>query len=161
MSGRGSGRPKPEQRQRAIDLRAAGQTLAQIGQRLGITRQAVEYLLRGQTPPPPARCRTCKAALPEGATQTRGALCLPCLQRRTDATFAQRLRGCRVAAGLTRGQLATQIGVTEDTVGRYENGVAMPRRELREALALVLGSELAALLYGAPAVSGEEKADGD
>jgi hypothetical protein len=48
--GRGR-RATTERRQRAAALRAEGLTLAQIGQRLGISRQAVHQLLNGGPAP--------------------------------------------------------------------------------------------------------------
>jgi hypothetical protein len=47
MGGPGSGpRPDPWRRRRVAELRARGLTLAEIGQRLGLSRQLVHYYLR-------------------------------------------------------------------------------------------------------------------
>jgi hypothetical protein len=45
-SARRGGRPDTARRREAARLRAAGLTLAEVGRRLGVTKQAVIYLLR-------------------------------------------------------------------------------------------------------------------
>jgi transcriptional regulator with XRE-family HTH domain len=69
-------------------------------------------------------------------------LCLPCLRRLPDAAFAQRLLVCRLAAGLTRGQLAARVGGSENTIFRYESGVCEPRQPRLLALVQLLGEDL-------------------
>lgn len=40
--------------------------------------------------------------------------------------MTRKLRGLRVGAGLTQGQLANKLGVTIASVSRWENGQAIP-----------------------------------
>jgi len=55
------------------------------------------------------------------------------------ASFPLQLKAARVAAGLTRQQLATQLRVHPATVAKWERGEARPMRRLRESLRGRLG----------------------
>jgi hypothetical protein len=68
--------------------------------------------------------------------------CLPCLGKRPEATFSQRLRALRLAAGLSRGAVARRAGVSWFSVERYELGGRQPRRPQLARLVRVLGPEL-------------------
>jgi transcriptional regulator with XRE-family HTH domain len=50
------------------------------------------------------------------------------------ASFPLQLKATRIAAGLTRGQLATRLGVHPGTVAKWERGEARPVKALRERL---------------------------
>jgi hypothetical protein len=152
MGGLGSGnRGDQSRRRRATELRDGGMAPGEIAERLGVTRQAVHSLLRPPKAPNPrpVLCQSCRARLAEegGATERR-VLCLRCLARRRDATFADRLRACRVAAGLTRLELAERSGVPAGLVARYEISYTEPRASQLQGLAQALGPQLALLLLG-------------
>lgn len=49
-------------------------------------------------------------------------------------TFPARLKAARIAAGLTRRQLAARIGVHPATVAEWERGEAQPSRGFREEI---------------------------
>src|SRR6516225_2378642 len=62
---RGRGRPPDLERRRvAAELRAQGLTFAEIGRRLGITRQAAMHLVQSGTVPTPGACLTCRRRVP-------------------------------------------------------------------------------------------------
>jgi DNA-binding XRE family transcriptional regulator len=93
----------------------------------------------------PCLCDACKRKVAVGDILGSGVtapLCLPCLRRRPDAAFAQRLLSCRLAAGLTRGQLAARVGGSENTLVRYESGMSEPSQTRLFALVQVLGDDL-------------------
>jgi hypothetical protein len=103
---------------------------------------------KGQSPKP-VLCKACRARLADEGGQTeRGVLCLRCLAGRRDATFGDRLRACRVAAGLTRLELAERSGVPAGLVARYEISYTEPRVSQLQGIAHVLGPRLALLLLG-------------
>jgi transcriptional regulator with XRE-family HTH domain len=112
-------------------LREQGLSYAEVGRRLGISKQAAASLCRATAadePLPP----------PEG------------LGLRAGATFGWRLRTCRLLAGLTRGQLARRAGVPRATVEAYEQGDLAPRQSHVGRLARVLGPGLLAGPPGEP-----------
>jgi transcriptional regulator with XRE-family HTH domain len=55
------------------------------------------------------------------------------------ASFAERLRAQRVAAGLTQAELAARAGVSASALVTYERGRGRPRPSRLAALAGVLG----------------------
>jgi DNA-binding IscR family transcriptional regulator/DNA-binding XRE family transcriptional regulator len=111
-------RPRPNYalRQQVTELRRRGLTLSEIGQQLGVTRQAVSSLIHLAALPvsrgvPCTACRTL-IATPAGRPEDRaGALCLRCLDKAQDATTGQRLRAYRLAAGLSRAEVAWLAGI--------------------------------------------------
>jgi DNA-binding transcriptional MerR regulator len=108
---------------RIIALRQAGCTLEQIGQRLGISRQAVHSHLRYWSKRHAPRCRECERALDApGAARhyDRLAYCQRCLVRHPEATLGERLLALRLAAGLTRLELSQRTGVSQSVIHRYE-----------------------------------------
>jgi transcriptional regulator with XRE-family HTH domain len=135
MGGKGSGsRPDTQRRRRAAELRARGLTFAEIGRKMGCTRQAAHQLLRqprAQPPrtPPPLACAGCGAALgpAPGQRDYDPPLCLPCLAKRPRAPFGQRLRAHRIARGLSRAVLGRKAGVGEGTVTVLERGKNRPQ----------------------------------
>jgi transcriptional regulator with XRE-family HTH domain len=128
-------------------LRARGLTLAEIGRRLGVTRQCVQLALAALAHPrvhsvPCAGCGrdiVSAGALPSDAGS---AVCLRCLANRPGAPFAQRLKSCRLAAGLTKSELAERTGLTYNTVRMYEGGGREPRWRQLARLLSVLGPTL-------------------
>ena len=154
MGGRGSG-PKPDEgrRRKMARLRARGLTLEEIGRRLGVTRACVCHALRKMRDPTPPRprsvpCSGCgepiasPAAIPSDAGS---ALCLPCLAQTPDAPFGQRLKACRLAAGLSKADLAGRSGVPLGRLVAYEAGGIEPKWPTVAQLVRVLGPDLVTL----------------
>jgi transcriptional regulator with XRE-family HTH domain len=143
-----SGRkPNLRRRKEMVRLRAQGLSLAEIGRRLGVTRQCVQSALAALARPrahsvPCAACGrdiVSAGALP---TDAGAAVCLRCLARRPGAPFAQRLKSCRLAAGLTKSELAKRARLTYNTVRQYEGGASEPRWKHLARLVSVLGPTL-------------------
>lgn len=63
---------------------------------------------------------------------------------------------CRKEKGLTQTQLAEQLGVSNKSVSRWENGITMPDISLYEPLCLALNIQVSELLYG-KRMSADEK----
>ena len=57
------------------------------------------------------------------------------------------LSACRKEKGWTQAQLAEQLGVTDKSISRWENGVTMPDLSLYEPLCKTLGIQISELLY--------------
>ncbi len=140
-----SGRKPDQERRRCVaELRRAGLTLQEIGRRLGITHQAVHYLLRARSRARPLeiRCAGCGAALdPAGALprDAGSALCLACLAVTPGVPFGRRLKAYRLAAGLTRHDLECRAGLSVGKVSRYEDGGRVPSPPTLARLARALG----------------------
>jgi transcriptional regulator with XRE-family HTH domain len=65
---------------------------------------------------------------------------LACLERLRDATFSQRLKACRVAAGLTLRQLAQKTGISLSMLQQYAFHCRLPSPANLAKLADALGS---------------------
>jgi DNA-binding XRE family transcriptional regulator len=136
-------------RRRAAGLRRRGLTLDGIARRLGITARRAAGLLREAGIDPRAcevRCAGCRRVLARGAAGLRGnapTICLGCLARAPRASFGQRLRAYRLAAGLTQRQLAERAGLDAGTVWSYEQDETVPRGQRLARLVAVLGPGLA------------------
>jgi DNA-binding XRE family transcriptional regulator len=141
-------------------LRARGLTFTEIGRQLGVTRQCVTVTLaKAGVPPLPINCRECEGVIVAhrpGNRPSLPALCLGCLARHPDASFADRLRAFRLAAGLTQGELADQAGLPKGTVNGYEQGRGLTNWLVVVALARVLGVGLLTLGLGLPEGPGHE-----
>jgi transcriptional regulator with XRE-family HTH domain len=119
--------PNHRRRARAARLRAEGLSFEAIGRRLGVTKQCAYALARahaggGQCPKAPTRCRECLAEL--NAKAARGwdhltALCVPCSAGKP---FAERLKACRIAAGLLIKELARVAGLKRGAATALEQG---------------------------------------
>jgi transcriptional regulator with XRE-family HTH domain len=153
MGGPGSGNHKPGRRRKAAELRARGLTLAEIGRKLGCTKQAVHYLLdhrpRRLDQPRPSQtvfCAACGAFLGPSPTERdyAPALCLQCLAKRPQAPLSQRLRAYRIARGLSRQALAERAGVGASSIVQMERGARRRPRALLK-LAKALGVEVGQL----------------
>ena len=59
-----------------------------------------------------------------------------------------RLRDAREAAGLTQAELATQVGITKQSISDFEVGDKVPSLPTAAAIARVLGSTVDALFLG-------------
>jgi transcriptional regulator with XRE-family HTH domain len=150
MGGKNSGRRADlARRRRAASLYAGGLSLAQVAARLSCTRQGAQYLLRaagvdtGRAVPVPCPCCGAVAArLPAGYHPPASALCLACLATRPDVPFGDRLRACRVAAGLSLRQLARRSGVGALTLAAYEANAKLPAGHGLAKLLEVVGGAL-------------------
>ena len=68
-------------------------------------------------------CKECGVMIARGKVANKTAhatFCLPCLAKHPEATFGDRLKAYRVAAGLTRSELAQLTGVQLTTIANYE-----------------------------------------
>jgi transcriptional regulator with XRE-family HTH domain len=147
-----SGR-KPNLRRRShiARLHARGLTLSEIGRRLGVTRQAIHDALAQLRRPLPRRsvpCAVCRADIVSAgalATDQGQALCLRCLASRPQAALGVRLKAFRLAAGLTKAELAQRAGVSPMAIHQYETGSREPRWRHLTPLVVVLGPGLLTL----------------
>jgi transcriptional regulator with XRE-family HTH domain len=80
------------------------------------------------------------------------------VDRNPGATFGQRLKAFRLAAGLTKAELGKRARVFATAVGSYEAGRQYPRDARRERLAKALGVTVERLGVGSdrPMRWGEE-----
>jgi transcriptional regulator with XRE-family HTH domain len=145
-------KPNLERRDQAAELRSRGLTLAEIGRKMGCTKQAVHHLLgfRGPWPRPrkPVACPACGGAAGTAPTARdhAPALCLACLGKRPGATFAERLRALRIAAGLSLWALAGRAGLSAWAVRVLEKGKCRPLPGTLRKLAEALSVEVTAFL---------------
>jgi transcriptional regulator with XRE-family HTH domain len=146
-----SGRkPDPARRAKIARLRARGLTLSEIGRRLGVTRQCVQVTVRAMERKPTysVTCTRCGAKIvSDGAlpSDAGSALCLACLARQPEANFAERLKAFRLAAGLTKRELADRSGLGYEMLRHYERGTREPRWPQMVLLVRVLGPALVTL----------------
>jgi DNA-binding XRE family transcriptional regulator len=141
-----------KRREGAVRLRAKGLSMAEIGERIGYTRQATWELLsnygQGRTPPGTINCCHCGQAITTGHDQLRNngeVPCHECLARQPEGPFGLRLKAFRLAAGLTQAALADASGVLLATVRGYENDDVGPGWANLVKLIRVLGGELVTL----------------
>jgi DNA-binding XRE family transcriptional regulator len=145
VSGR---KPDLERRRRVLQAHTQGYTPREISRRLGISRQAVVASLKSaeRAARRSVRCCACGVEIVSAGVLPRDAgrtFCVPCLDSNPQATFGQRLRAFRLAAGLTRTELAHAVGIHPRSVQDYEEDVQLPRPGRQAALAEVLGQSLA------------------
>jgi transcriptional regulator with XRE-family HTH domain len=148
-----SGSPPDFRRRRQIAaLRAKGLSVLEIGRRFGITHQCVSQALR-RIAKPLLRlpCSRCGGVIESAGLLPRdegNVLCLDCVDLDPGATFGQRLRAFRLAAGLTKAELARRAGIFATGVQGYEAGRQYPADGSREQLANALGIIVARLGVG-------------
>ena len=135
--------PNPQRRGRIVQLRAEGLTYEQIGERLGITYQAVQQALRhtGNARLVAIRCRECQAVITHLRTvkDNNGPVyCVACLPG--DATFGQRLKTLRLAKGLTLMTLGERTGIGWNLLSKYERDVVEPKFRTLAKLVRLLGN---------------------
>jgi DNA-binding XRE family transcriptional regulator len=126
--------------------------MAEIGQRLGLTKQAVPGILtrhgQNQKPPAQVRCTACDKVILTGfftLKVNRNVLCLACLEQRPQTPFGQRVKAFRLAAGWIQEQLAERAGLSPSTIGSVERRTCtMPDWPMVAALLRVLGVDLVA-----------------
>jgi hypothetical protein len=128
---------------RVAALHARGLPKPEIARRVGICRRRVGEILEVLALPPRsvACCRCGALIVSPGALlrDARKALCLPCLGRPPAAPFGQRLKAHRLAAGLTRSELARRSGLYPASIQRYEDDGSHPGPENLVRLAKALG----------------------
>jgi DNA-binding XRE family transcriptional regulator len=137
-------KPNIVTRQRAARPRRQGLCLAEIGQRMGITKQGVHHLLDGAAGDRPIACRECGAVIVRGALAMgnfrKRPWCVDCLAKHLEATFAERLRSFRLVRCMTHEELARAVGITKQSVSRFERGESAHRQwPLLVKLVRVLG----------------------
>jgi transcriptional regulator with XRE-family HTH domain len=149
MGGPGSGRrPDLERRRQAAALRSRGWTLAQIGRRLGLTREGIRLMLRDAGPDaelPPLRCSACRAIAaprPRGGHLAGPFYCRACLMKDADIPLGARIRSLRLAAGLSQPALAERAGITSSTLRFLECHDCNPLWPVLSGLIRVLGTAL-------------------
>jgi transcriptional regulator with XRE-family HTH domain len=128
---------------RIAQLRAKGLTAAEIAQRVGVSRQSVDYVLKGLgrgTAP----CSMCRATIlaPQGSRRVRGLVCLDCLTARPDIPIGRRIMSLRTIAGLTQAQLASGTGISAQTIYTLEHGKHQPQALTYLRLVTFLGRAL-------------------
>jgi transcriptional regulator with XRE-family HTH domain len=137
--------PNPQRRRLIVKLRHTGLTYAQIGERLGISHQAVQQALQrtGNARLVPIRCKECQAIITHLRTvkDNNGPVsCLACLP--DAATFGQRLKAHRLAKGMTLMALNERSGIGWNLLSRYERDLVEPKCRNLLKLLRVLGAGL-------------------
>lgn len=147
MGGPNSGRrPNLKRRRDVANLHSRGVAPPEIARRLGIGVAAVYYYLKAHDLPAsePGACSACQTTIAPGANphQYKDLLCRKCLQNNPHVPFSRFLKSLRVAAGLTRQDLAARGTVGLDLIGRYERGEVEPAWKNLVRLFKVLGVQL-------------------
>ena len=150
MGGKGSGHPRNwEQVRQIIRLREQGLTYAQIGEQVGLSKQRIQKILQSvHAEATRIVCTECSILIGVFSRRgmfTRKGYCLDCLAKHPEAPFGQRIRACRLAAGLTLKELANLIGWPWTTLSAYERGVKMPKWKSVVRMIQVLGAGLVAI----------------
>jgi hypothetical protein len=140
-----TGQSGPRRRERAAALRAYGHTFAEVGRRLGVSRQAAWIMVAKHKASHNAgvRCARCRAVVTTRHLQQRTlgkVLCARCLAARPGVPFALRLQSHRVAAGLTRTGLEAAAGLAPGRVKEFEERGVKPHQSARLRLARVLAA---------------------
>jgi transcriptional regulator with XRE-family HTH domain len=138
--------PDLEKQERVAALRARGWTLTRIAGLMMISTQRVHQILsrkERRTTSWAVRCRDCRRKIVSRGVihgETNMVLCLSCLAGHDEATFGERLMAHRLAAGMTRSELARKSGLTYWAIRVVEAGRSDPgefdRKRLAEALGL-------------------------
>jgi transcriptional regulator with XRE-family HTH domain len=145
MAGQGR-RPDHKRRQEAAELRAEGLTYTEIAERLGATKHDVYALLKKSgmwQPPPGICCRVCSKQIRpagRGINYRIRPLCLACLAKHPDASFGERLKAFRMAAGLTLKVLGQRLGRDHQALAGYESGTCSPKWSRLVLLIRVFGA---------------------
>jgi transcriptional regulator with XRE-family HTH domain len=140
--------PDLKRREQVAKLRAEGLSLRQVGERLGVTKQAVASLLNysGLRTGPRRMVNLCgrcgRAVGPSVGSvgkHKHELTCLACVSKDRDVSFGKRLRATRLAAGLTVAELAKRIGMEMSTLLYWELQGKRPKASLVGRLAAALG----------------------
>jgi transcriptional regulator with XRE-family HTH domain len=141
-------KPDAERRRTIAELRQQGLTLAEIGRRLGISRQCVcQTLHRTSRPRRPLglSCSRCGRDIVSADALHRNrevALCLACLDQQPKAPFGQRLLALRLAMGLSLSDLARQAQMNRASLTCYEVHGVKPQPLTLARLVRVLGPDI-------------------
>jgi DNA-binding XRE family transcriptional regulator len=135
-------KPDLHRHRQIAELRASGMSYQAIGDGLGISHQRVYQILErsGTSHRVLIRCLKCKAVITKMrmfANNNGPVYCMNCLP--PDATFGERLKARRLAAGLTLEGLAKQAETYSQTIGNYEQGARQPNWQTLAKLIRVLG----------------------
>lgn len=128
-------RPNLRRHGEIIRLREQGWTLQAIANRFGVTRQAINSLLKGSRRGS-AHCTFCGSIIltSEGTAKLRGVACLACLAGKPHLPFAKVLFSLRIAAALSQRELAKQAGCARVTISTLERSARHPHSHTRERL---------------------------
>jgi hypothetical protein len=105
----------------------------------GVVIGKTEHPQPRTTPLPRNECGTVITQLHGVADNNRTARCLTCLAKRPEATFGQRLKAHRLAAGLTLTALERRSGVDLSLISAYECDRSQPKWHTLAKLIRVLG----------------------
>jgi hypothetical protein len=99
--------PNLKRRQQIAEYRTAGLSLTEIGRKLGISRQRVQFILTYacNTRLVPVHCAECGIVITQlrgVADNNRSVWCLACLAKRPQATFGQQLSATETAGAPER-----------------------------------------------------------
>jgi transcriptional regulator with XRE-family HTH domain len=143
-------------------LRARGLSLAEIGRRLGVSKQCVHGTLALMRRPPAERSVLCAGCgtpiVSAGALSSDAglALCLPCLTKRADTPFGVWLKSLRLLAGLTKSELARAAGAAPRQIDEYERGAARPHPSTRARVTSAVSAAVLRQFPGWAASSGRQ-----
>lgn len=73
--------------------------------------------------------------------------------------MSENLKNCRESSGLSQVEVAERLGITRQTLSRWEAGQTVPDARTLSALARLYGKTVDALLHGDPEESTEELAE--
>lgn len=142
---------KDHDKRRALkELREQGLSFAEIGKRVGTTKQAVQRTLADTkvTVKLGLHCRQCDYLIYVGERilwTRQTALCLACLGKMPEASFADRLKALRVARGLSQVDLAREATLSRSTIRQFESGeIQNPKFNTLRKLVKILGAKLVA-----------------
>jgi transcriptional regulator with XRE-family HTH domain len=136
--------PNLARRQLARTLREQGLTLANIGERMGISHQAVRELIASSGPTPDLLCSKCQARIVKTwKFRNESFICLACLKAMENPSFAEKLRAYRINQGWPQTRLAKEVDCSRRLIASYEQGVREPTVAMMDRLALALGHGLA------------------
>ena len=121
-------------------LRDEGLTLAEIAERVGVSRQAVHHaLLRKRKLSGSTICSVCGVTHVAAA----GVACQKCLGGRADLPLQLRLTSLRVLARLSQKELADATGFSQSLISTLETGSHQARQKTWEQLFAFLNSAVA------------------
>jgi DNA-binding XRE family transcriptional regulator len=141
-------KPDMERRYAIARLRQQGLTLAAIGQCLGVSRQCVHRTLQSIAHPralPAVPCSLCGQEIVSAGilpVDRSGVLCLLCLRQCSGASFGRRLQTHRLAAGLTRAELARRARIHPCHVDDLEQRCCKPHWTTLARLVQALGPDI-------------------
>jgi DNA-binding XRE family transcriptional regulator len=143
--------PDEKLRQRIVKFRGLGLSFGLIAKRLKCSRQTVHEIWKRTSGVDGSalHCQECRADILKDNGRTPGrwlnngaVFCLDCLAKHPEATFGQRLKAHRLAAGMTLRDLSRKIGLGRTQLSRYERGAVCATRPSLVKLLRVFGVAL-------------------